>query len=116
VQGPAPLYGQSDESRYKNCPTGYVEETNLNSFVFDQQYHSFHNRGYAVDPSAAYRSHSSINYVGTPTHTLRTSRPKRKAKGDPGTQDYLGPWAPFHEETAPAQLVRYFFSLSLSSF
>jgi pre-mRNA-processing factor 17 len=34
-----------------NTPTGHVERTNLNTFLFDQQYHTFHSYGFAADPT-----------------------------------------------------------------
>ncbi len=35
----------------------------------------------------------------------KQAKKKRAQSGDPGTEEYLGPWAPPKGETAPAQLV-----------
>lgn len=96
----------------RNCPTGWVEATHYNPFIFDQQFHSFHTRGYAVDPTAALKGESNqVNYVGTALEpaaeggpNLLASSKKRKKKGDPADDTFRGPWAPFKDKP-PLQLV-----------
>jgi len=45
VQGPATLPPGVRRDTVNNTPTGHVERTNMNDFLFDQQYHTFHSYG-----------------------------------------------------------------------
>jgi len=51
VQGPAGLPPGMKRDTINNTPTGHVEHTNINAFLFDQQYHTFHCYGFAADPT-----------------------------------------------------------------
>ncbi|CAL9001982.1 unnamed protein product [Prunus brigantina] len=44
----------------RNHKLGFVEDTSIEPFVFDEQYNTFHKYGYAGDPSAS----AGYNYVG----------------------------------------------------
>lgn len=60
VQGPATLPPGVRRDTINNTPTGHVERTNLNTFLFDQQYHTFHCYGFAADPTVNAQTHSMI--------------------------------------------------------
>eukprot|EP00697_Spironema_sp_BW2_P016175 gnl/Spiro4/7305_TR3822_c0_g1_i1.p1 gnl/Spiro4/7305_TR3822_c0_g1~~gnl/Spiro4/7305_TR3822_c0_g1_i1.p1 ORF type:complete len:586 (-),score=132.00 gnl/Spiro4/7305_TR3822_c0_g1_i1:123-1880(-) len=89
----------------KNTPTGFLEPYNTSKFLFDEQYNTFQTFGYARDPSTnavvgdleKYRRNNGDTIV---TNTSRRVEKKRaRPSGDPGTSDYLGPWAPFADES-----------------
>ncbi|KAJ6721675.1 PRE-MRNA-PROCESSING FACTOR 17 [Salix viminalis] len=44
----------------RNHKLGFVEDAAIDSFVFDEQYNTFHKYGYAADPSAS----AGNNYIG----------------------------------------------------
>lgn len=44
----------------RNHKLGFVEDASINSFLFDEQYNTFHKYGYAADPSGSMGN----NYVG----------------------------------------------------
>jgi pre-mRNA-processing factor 17 len=91
-----------------NYLTGHVEEASINDLVFDQQYHTFHNYGYALDPSASPWQAQQGGVVGDhlsaqkrggasvfqPTPAAAKRQKKRKPTGEAGTESFLGPWAP----------------------
>lgn len=61
IYGPAHPYAKDGLAQgLRNHKLGFVEDAAINSFVFDEQYNTFHKYGYAADPSAA----AGHNYVG----------------------------------------------------
>jgi len=120
VQGPATLPPGVRRDTVNNTPTGHVERTNMNDFLFDQQYHTFHSYGFAADPTINARRGTVVGNVerlqdkvasatvfdSTSSSRLRKKQAKEKRKkgGDPGSDEYLGPWAPPVDEAAPEQL------------
>ncbi|ONH97024.1 hypothetical protein PRUPE_7G165100 [Prunus persica] len=44
----------------RNHKLGFVEDASFESFIFDEQYNTFHKYGYAVDPSSS----AGYNYIG----------------------------------------------------
>lgn len=60
VQGPAALPPGLFRNGVNNTPTGHVERTNLNHFLFDQQYHTFHSYGFAADPTISAHPQSFV--------------------------------------------------------
>ena len=61
VLGPAHPYAKDGIAQgMRNHKLGFVENAAIDSFVFDEQYNTFHKYGYAADPSAS----AGNNYVG----------------------------------------------------
>ncbi|XP_025014266.2 pre-mRNA-processing factor 17 isoform X2 [Ricinus communis] len=61
IQGPAHPYAKDGIAQgMRNHKLGFVEDAAIDSFVFDEQYNTFHKYGYAADPSAS----EGNNYVG----------------------------------------------------
>ncbi|CAA7014614.1 unnamed protein product [Microthlaspi erraticum] len=58
IYGPAHPYAKDGIAQgMRNHKLGFVEDASIGSFVFDEQYNTFHKYGYAADPSG-------LNYVG----------------------------------------------------
>eukprot|EP00240_Pyramimonas_obovata_P007446 CAMPEP_0118921158 /NCGR_PEP_ID=MMETSP1169-20130426/527_1 /TAXON_ID=36882 /ORGANISM="Pyramimonas obovata, Strain CCMP722" /LENGTH=183 /DNA_ID=CAMNT_0006861833 /DNA_START=214 /DNA_END=761 /DNA_ORIENTATION=- len=54
IAGPAHPYSKDGLSAgQRNHKLGHVEDAHLGSFNFDEQYNTFHNYGYAAEPSGA---------------------------------------------------------------
>lgn len=54
IYGPAHPYAKDGLAQgLRNHKLGFVEDAAINSFVFDEQYNTFHRYGYAADPSAS---------------------------------------------------------------
>ena len=61
VLGPAHPYARDGIAQgMRNHKLGFVEDAAIDSFVFDEQYNTFHKYGYAADPSAS----AGNNYIG----------------------------------------------------
>ncbi|WCJ38421.1 Pre-mRNA-processing factor 17 [Euphorbia peplus] len=61
ILGPAHPYAKDGIAQgMRNHKLGFVEDAAIDSFVFDEQYNTFHKYGYAADPSAS----EGNNYVG----------------------------------------------------
>ncbi|KAJ8451640.1 hypothetical protein Cgig2_018274 [Carnegiea gigantea] len=61
IYGPAHPYAKDGLAQgLRNHKLGFVEDAAINSFVFDEQYNTFHRYGYAADPSAS----AANSYVG----------------------------------------------------
>ncbi|KAJ6719339.1 PRE-MRNA-PROCESSING FACTOR 17 [Salix purpurea] len=61
VLGPAHPYAKDGIAQgMRNHKLGFVEDAAIDSFVFDEQYNTFHKYGYAADPSAS----AGNNYIG----------------------------------------------------
>lgn len=61
VYGPAHPYAKDGIAQgMRNHKLGFVENAAIDSFLFDEQYNTFHKYGYAADPSAS----EGNNYVG----------------------------------------------------
>jgi len=118
VQGPAGLPPGMKRDTINNTPTGHVEHTNINAFLFDQQYHTFHCYGFAADPTVgappramvgdaerlqAKAAHSVFDPRPSARQTRKEMKNKRQESGDPSSDSYLGPWAPPKEEEEQQQ-------------
>jgi hypothetical protein len=121
VQGPAGLPPGMKRDTINNTPTGHVEHTNINAFLFDQQYHTFHCYGFAADPTVgappramvgdaerlqAKAAHSVFDPRPSARQTRKEMKNKRQESGDPSSDSYLGPWAPPKEEEEQQQQPR----------
>lgn len=91
----------------QNHLTGYINPHTISDFNFDEQYHTFLAYGYAQDPT----DFNSKNLVVDHTRNqlslnkslfgngkgIKMERKKAKMKrmkyGNPGTGDFMGPWA-----------------------
>jgi pre-mRNA-processing factor 17 len=61
IYGPAHPYAKDGIAQgMRNHKLGFVEDAHIESFVFDEQYNTFHKYGYAADPSGS----AGYNYVG----------------------------------------------------
>ena len=61
IVGPAHPYTKDGIAQgMRNHKLGFVEDTSIEPFIFDEQYYTLHKYGYAPDPSAS----AGNNYVG----------------------------------------------------
>lgn len=85
----------------RNHLTGYVEDHNMNDFAFDKEFYTFHNYGFAENPTGGdvvvSRNRDSNAPLGEGVfNKVKRDKKKRKPAGDPtSTESYLGPWAPY---------------------
>ncbi|KAK8943714.1 hypothetical protein KSP40_PGU009179 [Platanthera guangdongensis] len=58
IYGPAHPYAKDDITQgMRNHKLSFVEDSSIQSFLFDEQYNTFHKYGHAADPSA-------LSYIG----------------------------------------------------
>ncbi|CAL4228857.1 unnamed protein product, partial [Meganyctiphanes norvegica] len=110
-----PVKSESDYHQVKrNTLAGHVEEAHFNEFDFESQRRTFHNYGYAVDPSVSDAPGSCRKYVGdvqtaeetkgiTIFETKKKEDQPKKRKKEKNTdagdvEGYLGPWAKYENE------------------
>eukprot|EP00727_Mastigamoeba_balamuthi_P010037 m51a1_g5656 hypothetical protein (635) ;mRNA; r:883435-885557 len=107
VQGPQhPM--SSGAAGMAPARAGEATETVMSAYAFDEQYNTFHALGYAVDPSTQSRIVGDLDAAArTGGATVSTQRGVSKAEkeaakqrkrsrprgGEPGSGEYLGPWA-----------------------
>ncbi|KAF6175865.1 hypothetical protein GIB67_003353 [Kingdonia uniflora] len=61
IYGPAHPFAKDGIAQgMRNHKLGFVENAAIDTFLFDEQYNTFHKYGYAADPSGS----SGVNYVG----------------------------------------------------
>ncbi|PQP95654.1 pre-mRNA-processing factor 17 isoform X2 [Prunus yedoensis var. nudiflora] len=77
----APIYGPShpyakDGITQRNHKLGFVEDTSIEPFIFDEQYNTFHKYGYTADPSAS----AGYNYVGDFEAVQRNQHSRRRSE------------------------------------
>eukprot|EP00742_Colponemidia_sp_Colp-10_P006358 GILJ01006815.1.p1 GENE.GILJ01006815.1~~GILJ01006815.1.p1 ORF type:complete len:573 (+),score=89.69 GILJ01006815.1:55-1719(+) len=106
--GPAhPFHKEGVNKGLANHLTGHVETMNLGHFQFDDQYHTFHNYGYAANPAQSgvvgdvmsahlFNGASVFGSKAKPNEIVASK--KRKPQGRAGEEGYLGPWAPYEGE------------------
>lgn len=72
-QGPLQAHQKVPLGYAKNVPTGFLEDQVIDDHVFNEQFHTFHSYGYAIDPAAQNRivgdkanlkEHEGIKVVG----------------------------------------------------
>mmetsp|Transcript_25963 Transcript_25963/g.42613 ORF Transcript_25963/g.42613 Transcript_25963/m.42613 type:complete len:568 (-) Transcript_25963:382-2085(-) len=113
ILGPSHPYVRDGLSRaQKNTPTGFVEDFAIHDFSFDEQYHTFHNLGYAKNPSSSDFAPDSVimnpnkskfdeRSGGTVYNSTGKVEKKRKVgTNDPTSEEFTGPWAPSEDEVA----------------
>ncbi|XP_074596047.1 pre-mRNA-processing factor 17 [Brevipalpus obovatus] len=121
LHGPASNPLRQDKLPRKNFLTGVVEATNVNDYHFEAQRIKFHCDGIAFNPSddatladKVVRGEASIQIgsnPGDPTADPQEKKirdlfknKKRLKNGDPSdVSNYLGPWAPYENESAVAR-------------
>lgn len=81
----APVLGPTNPSDSKGMPaalrnhwSGHAEDAHLNSFTFDEQYHTFHSYGYAANPAGSGGMVAAKAVQGVGNDTIYTSAPKRQ--------------------------------------
>lgn len=113
IKGPFNPYADTllgrEQGVVKNAVTGFVENTEFNEQVFDEQYHTFMRYGYARAPDTGQlvgnfdnmvknRGRTVLNAANAPfTEEQKALRQKRKeTSGDASNVDtYLGPWGSY---------------------
>ncbi|KAK4337053.1 hypothetical protein RND71_044129 [Anisodus tanguticus] len=99
----------STSNQPKNFVTGYIEDTFVDEFQFEQQRKAFHFLGSAKDPSDSNKNDSLIEKNSASTvigatvlkekKTDKSEKRKRLKNNDPSDIDnFVGPWAPFVDE------------------
>eukprot|EP00440_Ansanella_granifera_P036647 gb/GFBE01039759.1/.p1 GENE.gb/GFBE01039759.1/~~gb/GFBE01039759.1/.p1 ORF type:complete len:573 (+),score=138.77 gb/GFBE01039759.1/:1-1719(+) len=68
LQGPVPEGKVNLEQSFNNHKMGRVEKANMSKFSFDEQYHTFHNFGYAANPCKSFdqRSETLVSTEAAP--------------------------------------------------
>lgn len=112
VFGPVNPFKSEKQLAPKNTLTGYVEETHVNPFVFENQHRTFMTFGYAEDPSV--EGGTSRRLVGELENvdlnegktvfekckTRKADSRKRDSNWDPTSEEYTGPWAKYKDEVS----------------
>lgn len=103
----APVLGPADPndafsnrmpSGVRNHWAGHAEDATLNSYVFDEQYHAFHSKGYAVDPGMGVhdvvvnKNHAAKEAT---SEALSRSSKKQRTDADKKKAHPFDPHAPF---------------------
>ncbi|KAK2075528.1 hypothetical protein QBZ16_001636 [Prototheca wickerhamii] len=70
--GPTPSSGRRPDAMRMNHRTGHVEDSNLSSYAFDEQYNSFHSHGVAADPAGT----RTVSLEGRAAAPPEAKRPK----------------------------------------
>jgi pre-mRNA-processing factor 17 len=107
VLGPVDPHARNG-GKIMNSLTGHIETVAVSDASFADQYHTFHQRHYAADPSGSgvvgnleqYQKFGGDSVLDTRSEKGRVQKMKRRNAGDPAG-DYLGPWAPFETGTMP---------------
>ncbi|KNC79700.1 pre-mRNA-processing factor 17 [Sphaeroforma arctica JP610] len=111
IEGPTNPNKTSQEAAERNIISGYVEDTGISDFAFEEQRRTFHAYGYASNPSAGAnvvgdRKRAEKQQNATAFEGVRNSGPKRKRehRGDAADLDnYQGPWAKWKDEKTTAK-------------
>eukprot|EP01134_Creolimax_fragrantissima_P000479 CFRG0479T1 len=115
TEGPSNPFKTSQEAAEKNIISGYVEETGMSDFAFEEQRRTFHSYGYALDPSlggnvvgdrvrAGKQGYSSTFEGIAKKQGEKNEKRKRESKGTAADLDgYMGPWAKWKDEKTTAK-------------
>ncbi|KAM7269422.1 hypothetical protein ACFE04_024919 [Oxalis oulophora] len=97
MQGPAHPYAKDGIAQgMRNHKLGFVEDASIHSFVFDEQYNTFHKYGYAADPSGSeyigdlgtLKRNDGVSVYNIPQHEQKRRRlEKKKKKKEEGDDD-----------------------------
>ncbi|MBA0806566.1 hypothetical protein Gohar_022438, partial [Gossypium harknessii] len=89
--GPAHPYAKDGIAQgMRNHKLGFVEDASIDSFVFDEQYNTFHKYGYAADPSGsnyigdldALQKNDAISVYNIPQHEQKKRKIEREKDED----------------------------------
>ncbi|CAK9187454.1 unnamed protein product, partial [Ilex paraguariensis] len=87
IYGPAHPYAKDGLAQgMRNHKLGFVEDASIGSFVFDEQYNTFHKYGYAADPSQnqyignldAFQQNDGISVYNIPQHEQKKRKLEKK--------------------------------------
>ncbi|KAF5741065.1 pre-mRNA-processing factor 17-like isoform X1 [Tripterygium wilfordii] len=99
IHGPAHPYAKDGIAQgMRNHKLGFVEDAAIDSFVFDEQYNTFHKYGYAADPSAsagnnfvgdleALNQNNGISVYNIPQQELKRRKLEKKEEEDKDEDD-----------------------------
>ncbi|MCO5596381.1 hypothetical protein L7F22_050442 [Adiantum nelumboides] len=88
IAGPAHPYSKDGIAQgMRNHKLGFVEDASISSFIFDEQYNTFHRFGYAADPSADVANNiigngelAKVNDTASVYNLRQSEHRKRKAQ------------------------------------
>ncbi|KAJ0967010.1 hypothetical protein J5N97_023927 [Dioscorea zingiberensis] len=101
IHGPAHPYAKDGVAQgMRNHKLGFVEDASIQPFLFDEQYNTFHNFGYASDPSGlsivgdlqSVSSNNALSVYNIPQQEQKRRRLQLKS-GENESQSDLGPEA-----------------------
>ncbi|KAL0334199.1 UNVERIFIED_CONTAM: hypothetical protein Sangu_1576100 [Sesamum angustifolium] len=87
IVGPSHPYAKDGLAQgLRNHKLGFVEDANIESFVFDEQYNTFYKFGYAADPSEnnyvgdveGFKKHDGISVYNIPQHEQKKRKLEKK--------------------------------------
>lgn len=94
LQGPVPVGQRNLDSKFRNHKCGNVEKLSMSKFSFDEQYHTFHNFGYAANPGKVVTWGDDVLESTEATHIRRDAtmwdkavKKRRLAADDDGAED-----------------------------
>uniref|UniRef100_A0A7S1S208 Pre-mRNA-processing factor 17 n=1 Tax=Alexandrium catenella TaxID=2925 RepID=A0A7S1S208_ALECA len=104
LQGPLQVGKRSLEQQFVNHKLGHVEKAHMSSFAFDEQYHTFHNFGYAANPARSVPTGEQrlLSTEATPQEgrTIWDKAAKRRRSGNEAEEAVKAPRAEKSEEKA----------------
>lgn len=101
IHGPAHPYAKDGVAQgMRNHKLGFVEDASIQPFLFDEQYNTFHNFGYASDPSGlsfvgdlqSLSTNNALSVYNIPQQEQKRRRLQMKS-GDEESKSDLGPEA-----------------------
>ncbi|KAL0385553.1 UNVERIFIED_CONTAM: Pre-processing factor 17 [Sesamum radiatum] len=87
IVGPSHPYAKDGLAQgLRNHKLGFVEDANIESFVFDEQYNTFYKFGYAADPSEnnyvgdveGFKKHDGVSVYNIPQHEQKKRKLEKK--------------------------------------
>ncbi|XVF19042.1 hypothetical protein REPUB_Repub11eG0076300 [Reevesia pubescens] len=99
IYGPAHPYAKDGIAQgMRNHKLGFVEDASIESFVFDEQYNTFHKYGYAADPSGnnyigdldALQKNDAISVYNIPQHEQKKRKFEKKKETEMEVDEVVG--------------------------
>ncbi|KDR23898.1 pre-mRNA-processing factor 17 [Zootermopsis nevadensis] len=111
--GPENPFQTRHQRAHKNMLSGFVEQTHINDFQFENQRRTFNSYGYALDPTVGCSPEEATNFIGATeaakeaegktvfesTKERPSDRRKRSKNDNPSDiEGFLGPWGGYVDE------------------
>ncbi|PNF34865.1 Pre-mRNA-processing factor 17 [Cryptotermes secundus] len=111
--GPENPFQTRQQRAHKNMLSGFVEQTHINDFQFENQRRTFNSYGYALDPTVGVAPEEATQFIGATeaakeaegktvfesTKERKSDKRKRIKNDNPSDiEGFLGPWGGYVDE------------------